>query len=53
MTELSTGNGHDRTGGLAPPVPRPKDLTGALRQRRARARQRDRDATTARAAIKL
>jgi hypothetical protein len=49
MTELSTGNGHDRTGGLAPPVQRPKDPTGALRQRRARARRRDRDATTAQA----
>jgi hypothetical protein len=44
---MTTGNGHDRTGGLAPPVPRPKDPTGALRQRRARARRRDRDATTA------
>jgi hypothetical protein len=49
MTELSTGNGHDRTGGLAPPIPRPKDPTGALRQRRARARRRGRDATAAQA----
>jgi hypothetical protein len=29
MTDLSTGNGHDWMGGLAPPVTRPRDPTGA------------------------
>jgi hypothetical protein len=36
MTDLSTGNGHDGMGGLAPPVTRPRDPTGASRSRRYR-----------------
>ena len=36
MTEFSTGNGHDGMGGLAPPVTRPRDPTGASRSRRYR-----------------
>ena len=36
MTELSTGSGHDGMGGLAPPVTRRRDPTGASRSRRYR-----------------
>jgi hypothetical protein len=36
MTDLSTANGHAGTGELAPPVPRPRDPTGASRAKRYR-----------------
>jgi hypothetical protein len=40
MTDLSTGNGHDGMGGLAPPVTRPRDPTGASRSRRYREKRK-------------
>jgi hypothetical protein len=45
MTDTVTANGHDTAGGLAPPVPRPKDptgRTGASRSRRYRQRKANR-----------
>jgi hypothetical protein len=39
MTDLDTANGYDTAGGLAPPVTRPKDPTGASRSRRYRQRK--------------
>ncbi len=39
MTDLNTANGHDTTGGLGPPVTRPRDPTGASRSRRYRQRK--------------
>jgi hypothetical protein len=49
MTDLSAGNGHDGMGGLAPPVTRPRDPTGASRSRR----YRDKRKATVTAAVTM